>query len=182
MGAPAVIFDMRGYPKGTLWAIAPRLVKTPPVRPIVGAQFRPPLRDARTLRADPKAPFIGELTFEQMVGETEKPRYQGKVVVLIDASAVSQAEHTCLLFAAATDVTFIGAPTNGANGDVTDLVLPGSLVVNFTGQEARFADGRQLQRVGVQPHIIFRPTIAGIRAGRDEVLGAAIAHLRNRKP
>jgi C-terminal processing protease CtpA/Prc len=103
-------------------------------------------------------------------------------VMLIDPWAISQAEHTCLLFAAATDVTFIGSPTNGANGDVTNMVLPGNLVVSFTGQEVRFPDGRQLQRVGVQPPIIVRPTIAGIRAGRDEVLEAAIEHLRDRKP
>jgi C-terminal processing protease CtpA/Prc len=84
--------------------------------------------------------------------------------------------------AAATDVTFIGSPTNGANGDITNMVLPGNLIVSFTGQEVRFPDGRQLQRVGVQPHIVVRPTIAGIRAGRDEVLEAAIEHLRNRNP
>jgi C-terminal processing protease CtpA/Prc len=182
MSAPAIIFDMRGYPKGTAWTIAPRLVKTPPVRPVVGAVFRPPFRDAMTLPAGPKDPFFGQFTFEQTLSETIKPRYQGKVVMLIDASAISQAEHTCLLFAAATDVTFIGSPTNGANGDVTNMVLPGNLVVSFTGQEVRFADGRQLQRVGVQPHIIMRPTIAGIRAGRDEVLEAAIEHLRNQRP
>ena len=73
-------------------------------------------------------------------------------MVLIDAWAISQAGHTCLLFAAATDVTFIGSPTNGANGDMTNMVLPGNLVVSFTGQEVRFAGGHQLQRVGVQPH------------------------------
>jgi C-terminal processing protease CtpA/Prc len=182
MGAPAIIFDMRGYPKGTAWTIAPRLVKTPPIRPVVGAQFRPPFRDATTLTADPKASFFGQFTFEQTLSETTKSRYQGKVVVLIDAWAISQAEHTCLLLAAATDVTFIGTPTNGTNGDVTNMVLPGNLVVSFTGQEVRFPDGRQLQRVGVQPHIVVRPTISGFRAGRDEVLEAAIEHLRNRRP
>jgi len=182
MSAPAIIFDMRGYPKGTAWTIAPRLVKTAPMRPVVGAQFRPPFRDATTLPADPKAPFFGRFTFEQTLSETTKSRYQGKVVMLIDAWAISQAEHTCLLLAAATDVTFIGSPTNGANGDITNMVLPGNLVVSFTGQEVRFADGRQLQRVGVQPHIIVQPTIAGIRAGRDEVLEAAIEHLHNRRP
>jgi hypothetical protein len=113
MGAPAIIFDMRGYPKGTAWTIAPRLVKTPPIRPIVGALFRPPFRDATALPADLKEPFIGQFTFEQMLSETNKSRYQGKVVVLIDAWAISQAEHTCLLLGAATDVTFIGSPTNG---------------------------------------------------------------------
>jgi len=182
MGTPAIIFDMRGYPKGTAWSIAPRLVKTPPVRPVVGALFRPPLRDATALSAGPKEPFFGQFTFEQTLSETTKSRYQGQVVVLIDAWAISQAEHTCLLFAAATDVTFIGSPTNGANGDITNMVLPGNLVVSFTGQEVRFAGGRQLQRVGVQPHIIVRPTIAGIRADRDEVLEAAIEYLRNRRP
>jgi C-terminal processing protease CtpA/Prc len=182
MSTPAIIFDMRGYPKGTAWTIAPRLVKTPPLRPVVAAQFRPPQRDATTLPADPRAQFFGQFTFEQTLSETTRSRYQGRVVVLIDAWAISQAEHTCLFMAAATDVTFIGSPTNGANGDITNMVLPGNLIVSFTGQEVRFPDGRQLQRVGVQPHIVVRPTIAGIRAGRDEVLEAAIEHLRNRNP
>jgi C-terminal processing protease CtpA/Prc len=182
MSTPAIIFDMRGYPKGTAWTIAPRLVKTPPIRPVVAAQFRPPLRDAITLPADPSAPFFGQFTFDQTLSETTRSRYQGRVVMLIDAWTISQAEHTCLFIAAATDVTFIGSPTNGANGDITNLVLPGNLIVSFTGQEVRFPDGRQLQRVGVQPHIVVRPTIEGIRAGRDEVLEAAIEHLRNRKP
>jgi len=77
-------------------------------------------------------------------------------------------------------VTFIGAPTNGANGDITNMVLPGNLFVSFTGQKVRHPDDRQLQRVGVQPHITVKPTIAGIRAGRDELLEAAIEYLRRR--
>jgi C-terminal processing protease CtpA/Prc len=181
MGTPAIILDMRGYPKGTAWAIAPRLVKAPPSRPIVAARFRPPFWDAATMPAEPGAPSPFQLSFDQTLADTAKPRYQGKVAMLIDAWAISQAEHTCLFVAAATDVTFIGSPTNGANGDVTSLVLPGNLTVRFTGQAVRFADGRQLQRIGVQPHILVQPTIAGVRAGRDEVLEAAIEHLRKQK-
>lgn len=181
MGAPALILDMRGYPNGTAWALVPRLVKAPPSRPIVAARFRPPFWDAATMPADPKAPSPLQLTFDQTLADTIKPRYQGKVVMLIDAWAISQAEHTCLFVAAATDVTFIGSPTNGANGDVTTMVLPGNLVVRFTGQEVRFPDGRQLQRKGVQPHVVAQPSIAGVRAGKDEVLEAAIEHLRKQK-
>jgi C-terminal processing protease CtpA/Prc len=181
MGTPALILDMRGYPKGTAWAIAPRLVKAPPSRPVVAARFRPPFWDAATMPIDAKAPSHFQLTFDQALPDTAKPRYQGKVVMLIDAWAISQAEHTCLFVAAATDVTFIGSPTNGANGDVTSMVLPGNLTVRFTGQEVRFADGRQLQRRGVQPHILVQPSIAGVRAGKDEVLEAAIEHLRKQK-
>ena len=56
-------------------------------------------------------------------------------------------------------------------------VLPGGITVNFTGHDVRHADGRQLQRVGIQPHVRVAPTIAGIRAGRDEVLEKAIEFL-----
>ncbi len=107
-------------------------------------------------------------------------RYTGRVVVLIDERAISQSEHTCLFFeAAAESVTFIGSPTNGANGDVTDLVLPGGIWVTFTGHDIRHADGRQLQRVGIQPDIAVAPTIQGIREGRDEVLERAIRYLED---
>ena len=75
------------YPKGTASTIAPRLVKTPPMRPVVGTPFRRPFRDAMTLPADPKAPFFGQFTFEQTLSETTKSRYRGKVVMLIDARA-----------------------------------------------------------------------------------------------
>ncbi len=33
------------------------------------------------------------------------------------------------------------------------------------------------QRIGIVPDIEVRPTLAGIRAGRDEVLDAAIAEI-----
>jgi C-terminal processing protease CtpA/Prc len=181
MGTPALILDMRGYPNGTAMALAPRLVKAAPPRPIVGARFRPPFWDGAMMPVDPNAPSFFQLFFDQHLAPTAKARYQGKVVMLIDASAISQAEHMCLHVGAATDVTFIGSPTNGANGDITTMVLPGNLVVSFTGQEVRFADGRQLQRLGVQPHITVLPTVAGVRAGRDEVLEAAIEHLRKLK-
>ena len=98
MGTPGVIFDMRGYPKGTAWLIAPRLVKAPPTQPVVGAQFQPPFLDATSMPVDVKAPVIGRFTFDQTLSDTTKPRYQGRVVVLVDAWAISQAEHTCLFF------------------------------------------------------------------------------------
>ncbi len=93
--------------------------------------------------------------------------------MLIDERAVSQSEHTGLFFEAANGTTFIGSPTMGANGDITALTLPGGFVVSFSGHDVRHADGRQLQRVGLVPHIEVRPTIKGIRDGRDEVLERA---------
>jgi hypothetical protein len=132
----AVIFDIRGYPHGTAWAIAPRLAK----ERVVTAQFQ-----RMELGADaPGVPSI--LRFDQYTEpEEDKWRYTGQVVVLIDEHAISQSEHTCLFLESVTDnITFIGTATNGANGDVTVLVLPGNVHVRFTGHDVRHADGRQL--------------------------------------
>jgi len=106
--------------------------------------------------------------------------HRGKVVVLINEDAISQAEHSCMMFEAATDVTFIGTPTAGANGDITYMVLPGNLQVSFSGHDVRHADGRQLQRVGIQPTIKVVPTIRGLIDGRDEILEEAVRFLQKK--
>src|SRR5262249_51538229 len=158
----AIIFDMRGYPKGTAWAIAPRINTK-------GAKHA----------ADFRRPIVGPLSegsfqFLQPIPDRGgRPLYRGRTVMLIDERTISQAEHTGLFFEASNGTTFVGSPTMGANGDVTTLTLPGDLVVSFSGHDVRHADGRQLQRVGLVPHIEVRPTIKGIRDGRDEVLERA---------
>jgi C-terminal processing protease CtpA/Prc len=105
-------------------------------------------------------------------------KHSKQVIVLINEDAISQAEHTCMFFEAATDVTFIGTPTTGANGDVTFMILPGNLRVGFTGHNVRHADERQLQRVGIQSTISSAPTIGGVTAGRDEILETAVEYLQ----
>ena len=176
-GTPAVIFDMRGYPNGTAWSIAPRLTEK---KNVVAALFSRPILQATDL-TDSELDDSARYSFAQRIPERQGDVYKGKVVVLINEDAISQAEHTCLFFEAATDVTFIGTPTAGANGDVTVMVLPGNLIVSFSGHDVRHADGRQLQRVGIQPTIKATPTIRGLIDGRDEILEAAIKFLQGRK-
>jgi C-terminal processing protease CtpA/Prc len=173
---PAIIFDNRGYPRGTAWQIAPRLTDKTDV---VAEMFK---------RRDPMSPDLpnGEIfssqdvnTFLQRLPHTDKSRYHGKTVMLIDERTVSQAEHTGLYLEAANGTKFIGSATQGANGDVTNLAVPGGIYVRFSGQGVWHADGRQLQRVGLQPVVEVRPTLAGIRAGKDEVLEVAIEYLKH---
>jgi C-terminal processing protease CtpA/Prc len=172
--ARAAIFDMRGYPNATARAIAPRL--TTKFKP-VAAQFRRKsfvARDGDTDIAD------ADLVFVQRLPAPEHKPWPGKVVMLINEQAQSQAEHTGLYFEAATELTYIGSPTAGANGDVTEMVMPGNLAVSFSGQDVRHGDGRQLQRLGLQPDVVARPTIAGMARGEDEVLAAARNWLKQR--
>ena len=101
--------------------------------------------------------------------------------MLIDERTISQAEHTALFVEAAAPVTFIGSRSSGTDGDVTSTYLPGNIRVRFTGQEVRRSDGRQLQRVGIEPDIAVAPTLLGLRAGRDEVLERALAFIATGK-
>jgi C-terminal processing protease CtpA/Prc len=171
---PAVIFDMRGYPNGTGWDVAKRLNDKGNV---AGALFSRPILEAINL-TDSDLGDATSFSFSQKLLDGEGDVYKGKVVVLINEDAISQAEHTCLMLEAATDVTFIGTPTAGANGDITYMVLPGNLQISFSGHDVRHADGRQLQRVGIQPTIKVAPTIRGLADGRDEIVDAAISYLK----
>lgn len=166
----ALVLDMRGYPNGTAWSIAPRINTK---HATYGAQFLAPLVRANNRDLDERTRFLQPLP---KLPPGEK-LYTGTIVVLVDDRAISQAEHTCLFFEQAANTTFVGSPTHGANGDVTVMRLPGGLRMSFTGQEVRHVDGRQLQRVGIQPNILVRPTLAGVRAGKDEVLDRALAFI-----
>jgi C-terminal processing protease CtpA/Prc len=164
----AIIFDMRGFPQGTFWAIAPRLAEE---SGIGAALFQRPF--VITPGESPSTSY----TFMQTILPTNNWHYKGKTVMLIDERTISQAEHTGLFFEAANGTKFIGSPTAGANGDITNITVPGGIFIMFTGQSVRHADGRQLQRIGLVPDIEVRPTIEGIQNGVDEVLEAAVEYL-----
>jgi len=174
----AIIFDMRGYPQGTAWSIAPYLTDKTGV---VAANFQ------RYMVMEPSVE-IGDMQmeaskrgFQQTIPPPAKWKYQGKTVMLIDERSMSQSEHTGLFFEAANGTEFIGSQTAGANGDVTAFLIPGQIRLNFSGHDVRHADGRQLQQVGLIPKIEVRPTVAGIRAGKDEVLERAVRYLSTGK-
>ena len=163
--AKAIVFDVRGYPQGTAWAIAPRLTEASAP---VAALFRTPMLSS------PDLAQASAREMAQRLPATDKRRYAGKTFLLVDERTRSQGEHTGLFLEAANGTPFVGGPTDGANGDVTDFVVPGGICISFTGREVRHADGRQLQRLGLVPQYEVEPTIAGIRAGRDEVLEKAL--------
>jgi C-terminal processing protease CtpA/Prc len=166
-----LVLDLRGYPKITTWELAARLNITR--APWAAAFQRPLVGGEAALEGDGGA----RLSFMQPLPPPRGWVYDKPVVTLIDERAISRAEHTALFLETACHPRFVGSPTAGANGDVTTFTLPGGLRVWFTGHDVRHADGRQLQRVGIQPHVAVTPTIAGLRAGRDEVLERAVREI-----
>ena len=125
---------------------------------------------------------VGKVLFQYKgkVFPTFNKPYKGKVVVLIDESAVSFGETVIMLIKAyAKDATLIGRPTMGANGNVTTLKLPLGAELYYTGIDFRFADGTELQRQGIQPTIYVPKTIEATINNKDEILEAALKHIKD---
>lgn len=171
MDTKAIVFDLRnGGGPGAAWVLGPHLAQSNTPFPV--AKFRRP-----SYQGPPKpddAPEAAWLALDDMQRPAAQNRYTGRVVVLIDERTAGQAEHAALLFKAATQVTFVGSPTNGTYGDTTSLQLPGGLALRFSAHDVRRVDGAKLQRVGIQPDVAVSPTARGLRNARDEVLEKAL--------
>jgi C-terminal processing protease CtpA/Prc len=167
----ALVFNLRGSATGSASSIVPYL-NTRKARH--GAVI-----ERNLVSADET---LGRYKFLQELPRARVPLYRGKTVLLVDERASDEAEHMGLFLEAANGTTFIGSPSAGANGEVTDLVLPGGIALTFTGHDVRHLDGRQLQRVGLRPQVPVRPTLAGIQSGKDEVLERALDSLKGSSP
>lgn len=109
------------------------------------------------------------------------PLYSGAVVILVDESSQSQAEYTAMAFRSASHAIVVGSTTAGADGNVSPIVLPGGLRTLISGIGVFYPDRTPTQQVGILPDLVVRPTIAGIRQGRDEVLEAAVSRALGRE-
>ncbi len=103
-----------------------------------------------------------------------EPHYTGKLVILVDEVTLSSAEYTAMAFRVAPGAVVIGSTTAAADGNVSPIPLPGGLRSMVSGIGVFYPDKRPTQRVGIVPDVEVKPTIAGVRAGRDEVLEEAI--------
>lgn len=104
--------------------------------------------------------------------------YAGKVMILVDETSQSQAEYTAMALRVGPRAKVVGSTTAGADGDLSTIPLPGALGSAISGIGVFYPDKRPTQRIGIVPDIEARPTIEGVRAGRDEVLDAAIAAIQ----
>ena len=166
---------MRGYPQGTAWLIAPRLTER---KQVVAARFRRPLALAPQGRSGDVSTLEAGWNFVQYLpdlGPVEVPRP--------DRDADRRARHEP---GRARRLVLRGGQRHAVHRQPHGRrqrrrgALHGAragITISFSGHDVRHADGRQLQRVGLIPDIEVKPTIEGIRAGRDEVLEKALDHL-----
>jgi hypothetical protein len=166
--ARGVVFDMRGYPGDAGAGILPHLLQAPEsdrwmhVAKIVG----------------PFGQSIGWQSFGWDV-KPASPRIAGQAVFLTDGRAISYAESVMGYVGDRRLGTIVGGTTAGTNGNVATFTTPGGYTLGFTGMRVTGHDGSTPHHlVGVKPDIPAAPTLAGLRAGRDEVLERGLAVAR----
>lgn len=102
------------------------------------------------------------------------PLYTGQVVILIDETSQSQSEFATMCLRQAPGAVVVGSPSVGADGNAIYIHLPGGCRTRFTTLGVLTPEGKETQRVGVQPDVLCTPTVEGIAAGRDDLLEKAV--------
>jgi C-terminal processing protease CtpA/Prc len=120
------------------------------------------------------APGRFTYTDDLEVGKDNPEYYKGKVVILINETTQSQAEYTTMALRTAPRSTVIGSTTSGADGNVSQFFLPGGISTMISGIGVYYPDGKETQRIGIVPDITVKPTIKGIKEGRDELIEKAL--------
>lgn len=109
------------------------------------------------------------------VGEKNSEYYKGKIYILVNEYTQSSGEFHTMAWSAGENATVIGSTTAGADGNVSELILPCGMRTMFSGIGIYYPDNANTQRVGVKIDIEVKPTIQGIKEGRDEVFEKALS-------
>ena len=102
-----------------------------------------------------------------------RPRYRGPLAVLTGTRTVSAAEDFCVAFRAAGRGPIIGEKTAGTTGNPSVVGLPGGGLGFICATRCTHPDGTAFVGRGIEPDIPVSPTVAGVAAGKDEVLERA---------
>ncbi|WP_052444252.1 S41 family peptidase [Flammeovirga sp. OC4] len=162
--AKAMIFDVRNHSDGfAMYEVA---------------KFLNDKKKEFSQFSKPNLKYPGTYTFytdsSGYCGEENEDYYKGKVILLCNAYTQSHAEYTLMALQTAPNVTLIGSQTAGADGNVSEIPLPGGITTLISGIGVFYPDGRETQRIGIVPDIEVYPTPEGLKANKDEILDKAL--------
>ncbi len=161
-----IILDLRNYPAE--FKLVYELSKYLLPKPIPFARFSEPTIGCSGLY---------HLREVLKVGEERTAYYKGKIIVLVNELTQSRAEFFAMALKVSPHAIVIGSQTAGAVGSFAGFSLPGGFETGISGTGVYYPNGKETQRIGIVPDIEVKPTIRGIKEGRDEVFEKAIAYI-----
>jgi len=99
--------------------------------------------------------------------------YPGKVVIIADETT-REGEMSIMILQTIPGAITIGSQTCGAVVGSTPIVFPGNISCRMSSLHCRYYNGPEVQQNGVRIDIEVKPTIAGIKEGRDELYEKAV--------
>jgi C-terminal processing protease CtpA/Prc len=165
--AKAVIFDFRSYPRmfEFLAHLSDKELESPILQiPVVTRPDREGVEYPTGRWSVPAA----------------EPRLKGRLIFLIDGTAISAAETAMSIVEGYRLADIVGEPTAGTNGNVNPFTVPGGYVLSWTGMRVLKHDGSRHHGVGILPTHPVSRTIKGITERRDEFLEKALELARSR--
>ncbi len=162
--ARGVIFDLRGYPSGINPGLLTRLMNEP-------GHWEGWMQVLAARAPDGDLKVAGR---HQWGLVPSRPQIRAPVVFLTNHRAISYAESLLGLVRYHHLGTIVGSHTAGSNGNILPLTLPGGFRVIYTGMRVIGPDGSPFQGQGIAPDVYARPTVQGLKEGRDEVLERAL--------
>jgi len=110
-----------------------------------------------------------EVSKQDVIYPENKSVYTKPIVVLINELPQSSPEHLMIYLKNYGRVVFVGTPTSGTDGNITQISLPGNGKFVFTGMNVTYGDGALFQNIGIFPDVYSTPTIEGCLQGKDEI-------------
>ena len=114
--------------------------------------------------------------------EPREPRLTSNVVFLTHGGAISYAESCMGIVEGHRLAAIVGEATAGTNGNINRHTTPGGYRLVWTGMKVTKHDDTPHQGIGNLPTHPVQRTVAGIAAGRDEYLEAALAIVQAETP
>jgi C-terminal processing protease CtpA/Prc len=163
--ARGIVFDFRGYPGG----LSPQVLFSHLIEQVsTSAQWHVPI----VRRPDEEG-----INFKRLLGWMlfpAKTRFTAKIAFVTDGRAISYAESCLGIIENYKLGAIVGGPTAGTNGNVNPFRVPGGYQITWTGMKVLKHDGSRHHGVGIAPTVPVSRSIAGVAAGRDELLEKAI--------
>jgi C-terminal processing protease CtpA/Prc len=161
--AKGIVFDLRGYPNHN---------SNPYLAHLSDKQIQSALWNVPIITRPDRQSWTWDTSGRWMI-DPVAPRLTAKIAFLVDGRSISQAESVMGIIEAYKLAEIVGSTTAGTNGNIAPFTLPGDVHVSFTGMRVLKHDGSQHHGVGIAPTVPVSRTIAGVAAGKDEILLAA---------